>query len=101
MDFISRHLIVKINKMVNEKQDSINFNGFFHFNDGIKEKSGTINRVNRNNPFYKEEILPTNYHILDGKSIFNIYNKIKNNDFFFYKSVNGIDHKLSFKNVIK
>ena len=99
-DFIRKHLITSTKQMITQKQDSINFNGFFHF-DGVKSRNAIINRVNRENPFMKEEILSSSWHLLEGSALIDIYNKIKNNEFYFYKTVNGKDHRLTFKNVIK
>lgn len=106
MNFIKKHVIDKINSEINRKQDSINFNGFFYFDKPIKDTKTSkreilINRVNRSSIYEKEEIVPLITNQLNGSILVEILNKIKTDDFFFYKKINGKDHRIRFKNGTK
>jgi len=107
MNFIKKHLLEKIKENINRKQDSINFSGFFYFdNPVIDTKTNTnrkiiINRVNKDSIYEKEEIIPLIKTQLNGSTLVNIFFKIKNDEFFFYKKVNGKDHRIRFKNGTK
>lgn len=102
MSFIKKHLLEKIKKYVNRKQDSVNFSGLFYFDNPIIDtKTGNrkiiINRVNRDSIYEKEEIIPLKNQ-LNGSILVDIFFKVKNDEFFFYKKVNGKDHRIRFKN---
>jgi hypothetical protein len=100
MNFIKKHLIDKIKKEVNRKQDSVNFNGFFYFDSPISYNIGKnpvlINRINRERFYQQEEILPLAWNIKGGP-LMEIFFKIKNDEFYFYKKVNDKEHKIRFK----
>lgn len=106
MSFIKKHLLEKIKKYVNGKQDSVNFSGFFYFDNPIIDiKTGNrkiiINRVNRDSIYEKEEIIPLIKNQLNGSTLVDIFFRVKNDEFFFYKKVNGKDHRVRFKNGTK
>ncbi len=107
MSFIKKHLLEKIKEKVNRKQDSINFSGFFYFDSPVVDtktnnnRQIVINRVNRDFIYEKEEIIPLIKNQLNGSTLVNIFFKIKNDEFFFYKKVNGKDHRIRFKNGTK
>jgi hypothetical protein len=97
MSFIKLHLVKNIKNQIEEKQNSINFSGFFYFDTNIKSKNWYINRVNLENAFPYEKIYPLTFWSLDGKSLVEIYQRLKNNDFYLYKKINGKDHKIRLK----
>lgn len=83
-DFISKHLISKIEQMVVDKQRSLKCDGFFYFDKEIKDSRILINRINRWNVFQKEEILPVSWYMLDAKTLVEIFHMIKHNKFYAY-----------------
>lgn len=97
MSFIKSHLVKIIQNQIEEKQNSVNFVGFFYFDKNIKSKTWDINRVNKANAFPYERVYPLTFWSLDGKSLVEIYQRLKNNDFYFYKKINGKDHKIRLK----
>lgn len=99
MSFIRTHLVTSIQKKIKQKQDSINFSGFFYFDEKIKDnkRDWLINRVNDKNAYPHEKVYPLTFWTLDAKALVDLYGKIKNNDFYFYKRVNGKDHKIRLK----
>lgn len=104
MSFIKKHLLEIIKKSIDRKQDSINFNGFFYFDNPVigtkinNNRKIIINRVNRDSIYEKEEIIPLIKNQLNGSTLVNIFFKVKSDEFFFYKKVNGKDHRIRFKN---
>ena len=103
MNFIKKHLLEKIKSEVNRKQDSINFTGFFYFDSPIIEskKKIKINRVNRYSIYEEEEIIPLVSGGIYGNALVDIFHKVKNDQFFFYKKVDGKHHRIRFKNGTK
>lgn len=99
MNFIKNHLIKKIKDEVNRKQDSVNFNGFFYFNDIIEDnlKKWKINRVNRENVFPYERAFYLPLNSIGGSALIKIYDKLKKNEFYFYKKVNGKEYRIRLK----
>lgn len=107
MSFIKKHLLEKIKISISQKQDSVNFDGFFYFDsptndtETSKKRHILINRINRDSIFEKEEVVPLIKTQLYGSTLVDIFFKIKNNEFFFYKKVNGKNHRIRFKNETK
>lgn len=99
MSFIKTHLIKNIEKQIEEKQNSINFIGLFYFDESIKDdkRNWDINRVNNKNAYPLEKVYPLTFWSLNGKSLMSIYQRLKNNEFYFYKKINGKDHKIRLK----
>jgi hypothetical protein len=99
MNFITRHLIEKINEQIKQKQSILKHDHFYYFDEPIKDKKKTIDRVNRWNPFHKEQILPTTWYALDGRALHELYCKLKNNQFYIYKKLDdGKRYKTRIKN---
>lgn len=97
--FIERHLIDKINDQLKQKQAILKHDHFYYFNEPVKNNKKLINRLNRFNPFYKEEILPASWYSLDGSTLREIYFKLKNNEFYIYKKLeDGRSYKTRIKN---
>ena len=76
MNFIKRHLIEKINEQIKLKQATLKHEHFYYFDEPIKDGKRLIDRVNRWNPFTKDEILPTTWYALDGSSLRELYMKL-------------------------
>lgn len=84
-DFIKERLIEKIKEEIGKKQDSINFNSFFYFNDLIIENSRVINRVNLECAYSRDSTYPYGFWTLSGKTLLKIFNSLKLNQIHFYK----------------
>jgi hypothetical protein len=97
MSFIRSHLLKKIDKEVNNKQDSINLNSFFYFDKSVNNNEEIIDRIDRYSIYGKEKERPLLKSRVSGKALLDIFLRIKNNDFFFYKKVNGKYHRIRFK----
>lgn len=97
MNFITKHIIAKIEDLVIRKQRSLKCDGFFYFDDLVKDTRIVINRINRWNVFAKEEILPISWHMLDSRTLITIFHRLKNNQFFGYRRIDGKDFKVRIK----
>ncbi len=97
MNFIKTHLIAKIEEQVKHKQAVLKHNHFYYFDRPIIEDKKIIDRVNRFNPYRKDEILPSSYYSLKGGTLVDIFNQLKNNDFFIYKNIDGKSYKTRIK----
>jgi len=102
MTFIERHLIVKINEQLKQKQAILKHDHFYYFDSPIKDgkkHKRVIDRVNRYNPYIKNEILPISWYALDGSSLRELYMKLKYNQFYIYKKLDdGKSYKTRIKN---
>ncbi len=97
MNFIAIHLVHKIESEVKKKQGILKHDGFYYFNDPIKDGKRMVNRVNRWAPYRKDEILPCSWYTLRGGTLMSIFNNLKNNEFYIYKKVEGKDCKVRLK----
>lgn len=97
MNFITRHLIEKINEQIKQKQAILKHDHFYYFDEPIKDGKRIINRVNRWNPFVKDEVLPSTWYAMNGTSLHELYFKLKNNEFYIYKDLDGKSHKMRIK----
>ncbi len=97
MDFIKRHLIEKIKNEVELKRQITKECNFYYFDEPIKDKVAMVNRVSRFTAFGKEEIVGLSWYSLSGQTLLKIYDKIKNNDFFYYTLVDGKSYKARLK----
>jgi len=98
MTFIERHLIQKINDQIKQKQSVLKHEHFYWFDEPIKHNKKVIDRINRWNPYYKDEILPSSWYSFSGSVLREIFFKLKNNDFYIYKK---LDDGKSYKTRIK
>lgn len=96
-NFITCHVIQKIEQEIEAKRKVTKSTNFYYFNEPIKDGSRSINRVSRWNPFEKEEICGLSWYALSGSTLVQIYDKLKNNDFFFYKMIEGKSYKARLK----
>ena len=108
MSFITIHLVAKVKDLIKDRQKSLRHNGFFYFNEPIvvktkdKKKPIIINRVNSDNPYEKEQILPLSFYYIGGTGLSEVYKKLKENDFFIYKKLeDGKDYKIRLKKIEK
>lgn len=96
--FIERHLIDKINDQLKQKQAILKHDHFYYFDEPVRNKKKLIDRLNRYNPYFKEEILPSSWYSLDGSTLREIYFKLKNNEFYIYKKMkDGKSYKTRIK----
>lgn len=97
--FIEKHLRRKIEELIKEKQAILKHDSFYWFNEPIVYNKKLINRVNRFNPYLKEEILPISWYSCNGRVLKEIFFKLKNNEFYILKtSNNGRNYKTRIKN---
>lgn len=105
-NFIKRHLIDKIYQQVKDKQSILKHEHFFFFDNPIQIsdrdsnksiRNKQIDRINRWNPYLKEEVLPTSYYTLSGDLLVQIFKKLKSNQFFIYKKHNDKSYKMRIK----
>ena len=96
-NFITRHLISKIEDMIVRKQHSLKCDGFFYFDEVINDSRMKIDRINRWNVFQKEEILPVSWYMLDSKTLIKIFHMIKHNKFYGYVHMDKKDFKVRLK----
>lgn len=97
MNFITKHIISKIEDLVIQKQRVLKCDGFFYFDNDIKDPRIIINRINRWNVFPKEQILPVSWYILEASTLLKIFDKIKNNKFYAYRTIDKIDYRVRIK----
>lgn len=85
MDFIKKHLIAKIQEQVKQKNNILKHDHFLYFEEPVKSRNKLVDRIRISNPYFKDAILPTNWHLLDGSVLREIYIKLKNNNFYIFK----------------
>ena len=73
VNFISRHIISSISKMIMEKQKILNHDGFYYFDKAVTNDNYIIDRVNKWNPYKKEDILPVSWYSIRPKVLVEIY----------------------------
>lgn len=105
-NFIKQHIVKKINEQVKEKQSKLNHHHFFYFDDSIDIgiqttdrylRNKKIDRINPWQPFLKEDIIPTTYYALNGPVLIEIWQKLKSNQFFIYKTYDKKSFKVRMK----
>ena len=102
-DFISEHLIKKIREIVKYKRNILKAdNNWLYFDEPIKPAKSSklfkeINRINIYNVYPKEGLLPVSWMHISGKEIIKIYEMVKENKFYTYKSIDGKSHKVRIK----
>lgn len=89
MNFIRMHLVSKILRNYSDNCRKFSHNGFFYFND----KVGKINRVGKGFLYHENQVLHLDWRKVEDKDLLTIFKKIKNNDFFFYKDIDGKFYK--------
>ncbi len=86
-NFISEHLVKKIQILVRQKLLLLDSDTFCYFNDPIEATSKysrdkkVINRVNKYCPYQSESTLSINWYLLKGEALVKIYSNLKNNEF--------------------
>jgi hypothetical protein len=97
MNFITRHLIGRIGTLIEENQKSLNHSSFLYLDKPTKTRTKFINRVNKLNYYYQNEILPQSFYFLEPTQLMDIYDSLKTNNFFIYKTIKGKDYKTRIK----
>lgn len=82
MNFIECHIIDQISKMISETNSKFNHYHFYYFNEPIIHNGIRLDRFKWFNLYCEDEILPVGLTILDGKTLLEFYNKLKNNEFY-------------------
>lgn len=96
-NFIRQHIIQKVYEQIKEKQNVLKHDHFFYFDTPIKNGKSIIDRVNRWNPYMKDNVLPHTFYGIDGVALIEVFEKLKSNDFFIYKNISGKSHKVRIK----
>ena len=96
LNFITKHLVSKIQDEVKIKEKILKHDGFLMLDEPVQDQK-LINRLNRYSPYPKEELIPVSWYLLKGKTILEIYSKVKRNEFFIYKLLDGKNHKMRIK----
>lgn len=97
MNFITRHIINKIVDTIKEKQKYLNHTGFIYLDKPSKNRTRYINRVNKFNYYYQDEILPQSFYFLEGNQLIEIFDSLRKNEFFIYKKIKDKDYKTRIK----
>jgi len=97
MNFITKHLIGKINEQIKQKQATLKHDHFYYFDEPVKDRKRVIDRINRWNPYVKNEVLPSTWYAMDGTALHELYSKLKKNQFYIYKKLDGKSHKIRIK----
>ena len=98
IDFITQHLITSVIKTIKEKQTILKHKGFLYFDEIIPDGKKEINRVNESSPYPKEEVMPLSWYFIRPASLVKIYLRLKLNQFYIYKEIDGKSHKMRIKN---
>jgi hypothetical protein len=101
-NFITKHVISKIEEMVREKTTILKTDTDLYFNEVIIDKTDhgfirKIDRINSRGVFNLGYGYPIGYGLLKIPKLLEIYDKLKNNEFFTYKKIEGKDHKIRIK----
>jgi hypothetical protein len=89
MNTIKKILIFKIIGQYRHLKEKYKHDGFFYFENPKSE----INRIGSGLLYKSEEILPINWDNVKGKNLYQIYREINQNNFYFYKNINGKSYK--------
>lgn len=100
-NFITTQVIKLIEGEIEGKRKITKESKFYYFNTPIVDDNRLINRVSQFNPFEKEEIVPVGWYGLSGCTLIEIYDRLKNNEFFFYKKIEGKSYKARLKKNVK
>lgn len=99
LTFLSKHLVKKIQEEVDKKKKILGSTyTFLYFDEVIVDPKKRINRVDKYNPYPLEEVLPLSWYFLSPKTLVKIYNNLKENKFYTYRSIDGKSHKIRIKN---
>lgn len=96
-NFISKHLIKQIELLISYKQRVLNHTAFLYFDEPILVGKKSINRVNRFNYYFQDEILPQSFYSLSGIHLLKIYQALKKDNFYIWKEIKGRDYKTRIK----
>jgi hypothetical protein len=97
VNFISMHLVKKIQEQVEQKSKILSTNRFIYFDEVIDDRKKKIDRVDRYNPYAKEEVLPLSWYLLSPKTLVKIYENLKTNKFYSYRLIDSKSHKVRIK----
>ena len=101
-NFITRHLVKKIEDLVREKKLALKSDTYLYFIEPITDKHNNhyirkLDRINTTGVYNTGHGYINSYYVLKGTSLLLIYDKLKNNEFFSYKKIDGKDHKVRLK----
>lgn len=100
INFISIHLVKKIQEQVEQKSKILSANRFIYFDEIIYDSKKKIDRLDKYNPYAKEEILPLSWYFLSPKTLIKIYENLKTNKFYSYTLIGNKSHKIRIKNKV-
>jgi hypothetical protein len=85
MNFLRYTIISKILTKYRSKREFYNHEGFLYFDT----KVGNINRIGKGFLYCEEEIIHQNWDDIDSNELFQVLKLIKNNQFYFFKTIDG------------
>ena len=101
LNFIKTHIVEKIKKEISLKGNRIDtptsMVSWYYFDEPIVDGKRRVNRVSKFNPFGKEDIIPINWFEMSGGSLLELYAKLKDDKFFYYKLIDGKSYKTRLK----
>jgi hypothetical protein len=93
MIFIKEHLLSVIDDRIEDIFYQTKHNGFIYFDEPVIDEKYTIDRVSRLSPFKFDEILPVDWYKLKGSTLLKIFEKIKKQELYISKNINGVNYK--------
>ncbi len=99
-NFLKELVIRKIIKLIKDKQASVEFRGHFYMdhNPPLPLYSREIFKVNISFAWRNTIVNPISWYSLRGDELLEIYSKLVDNSFYFYKRVGGKEYKFRLKN---
>jgi hypothetical protein len=99
-NFIRLFLIRNINKLVDRKRYLLDISHcqFIYFDNKHDIMTKKIDRFGANNIYLEDEVLPVSWYSLPGKTLFNIWRDVKDNNFYVLKELeDGRSYKVRLK----
>lgn len=94
MNFIRKHIISSIQNLY-EANRQFASGGFIYFDEHIDIPSGRkINRINGQNAYCHEEIVPMAWNAVSGKGLQEIKESLKEGRFYSYRNIEGKSYKI-------
>ena len=97
INFLDRHLIIKIEMQLKLKKYDLNHSGFFFFDKSIIDNDGKIIDKIKGNPYLRGGNDPIGWTQISGSTLMAISQRLKDNEFFVYKNLEGRNYKTRLK----
>jgi len=99
-DFIREHLIKSINRLAISVNSTLKSHSFVFFDVPLPttvqtspkiHKLAYVNRVGRERPYLRDEIVPMEWTELSNKKLLLLFRKLQTNKVYVYKHIEGVD----------